>query len=99
MWEKITKNFSKILDKMPVKEFILSKVAGLHTAILKKMNSFTGIFQGFCQLNRNTYFLWTAASEFLLKGISEHPVISFIPYFHSLKPRNEINKNRILMHR
>ena len=38
-----------------------------------------------------------AASEFLLKGISKHPVISFITYFLKLKPWNEINKNKILM--
>ena len=43
--------------------------------------------------------LWTAASEFLLKGISEHPVISFITYFHTLIPWNEINEDRILMDR
>ena len=40
-----------------------------------------------------------AASEFLLKGISKHLVISFITYFHTLKPWNEINEDRILMDR
>ena len=85
---------------MPVKEFMFKKAAGWRPAT--KMNSFTGIFWGFCQLYKNAYFqeqLWTAASEFLLKGISEHPVIviSFITYFHTLKPWNEINEDRILM--
>ena len=40
-----------------------------------------------------------AASEFLLKGISKHLVISFITYFHTLKPWNEINEDRILIDR
>ena len=80
----------------------LVKLQVFSLQLYEKMNSLAGIFQCFCQLYRNIYFqeqLWTAASEFLLKGISEHPVISFITYFHTLKPWNEINEDRILIDR
>lgn len=44
---------------MPVAEFDFSQVAGLKPAILVKVNSFKGIFSGFClplgkQILRNT---------------------------------------------
>ena len=47
----------------------------------------------------STYFqeqLWTAAFEFLLKGISEHPVISFItfPYIKTMIKKH-IPVNRV----
>ena len=40
----------------PAKAFIFSKVAGLQPTTLLKTNSFTGIFQGFCQFSRESYF-------------------------------------------
>ena len=85
---------------MPVKEVSFNKVTGLHPAILQKKWTPSQVFFKalFFQLYSNAYFqeqLWMAASEFLLKGISKHPVISFITYFLKLKPWNEINKNKI----
>ena len=87
---------------MPVKEFIFSKVGGLQPATLQKNELLHRYFSRLLATLQEHLFqeqLWTAASEFLVKGISEHPVISFITHFNTLKPWNEINEDIILMDR
>ena len=59
IWEKITKTFSKILEKMPVKEFIFNKVAGLQPATLQKMNSFTDFANTFANFTGTPIFRTT----------------------------------------
>ena len=59
-----------------MKKSIFSKVVGL--------NSFTVIFQGFCQLYRNTYLkehLLTPVSVFLILTIFFHPTERFLQGF------------------
>ena len=66
---------------MPVKEFILIKVAGLQLATLQKYELPHKYFSRLLPtLQEHLFSGTTAASEFLLKGISEHPVVSFIAY-------------------
>ena len=42
-----TDSNSVILEKKPVKEFVISEVAGLQPATFLKLNSFSGIFTDF----------------------------------------------------